>query len=78
MRRTRGSTRINSTRGSWRFPTIDAADPTPYGTRASLTVDIYRSREAADAELRDAIEDEPDWAAILSVIPLDLPEPHPN
>jgi hypothetical protein len=53
------------------LPPIDAADPNPLpwlglawfalvSTRASLAVDIYRSREAADAELRDALEDEPD------------------
>jgi hypothetical protein len=42
------------------------------------TVDIYRSREQAEEELRQAVEDEPGWIDVLSVIPLDLPEPGTN
>jgi hypothetical protein len=43
-----------------------------------LTVDIYRSREQAEEERAAAVADDPDWVVLLSVVRLDLPEPHPN
>jgi hypothetical protein len=46
--------------------------------RSSLTVDIHRSQEADDAEFRDILRDEPEWVSLLSVVPVELPEPHPN
>jgi hypothetical protein len=45
---------------------------------STTTVEIYRSREQAEEELRQAVEDEPEWSSLLSVVPLDLPEPSPN
>jgi hypothetical protein len=47
-------------------------------SQATLAVDIYRSRERAEKEMLDAVEDEPDWIDVLSVVPIDLPEPQPN
>jgi hypothetical protein len=46
--------------------------------RASFAADIYCTREEAEKELDDAINDEPAWTDVLSVVELDLPEPDPN
>ena len=45
---------------------------------STSTVEIYRSRDQAEEELRQAVDDEPEWSSLLTVIPLDLPEPSPN
>jgi hypothetical protein len=37
-------------------------------------VDVFVRREEAFAALEDAIRDEPDWAAILCVVPIELDE----
>jgi hypothetical protein len=46
--------------------------------RSAIAVDLYRTREQAEEELRQAIEDEPEWTTLLSVVPVDLPEPTVN
>jgi hypothetical protein len=38
------------------------------------TLDLYLSREAAEAELRAILGDEPDWVDVLSILPIDLDE----
>jgi hypothetical protein len=40
-------------------------------------VDYYATREQAEAELRDALADEPEWAGILRVEPFEF-ETSPN
>ena len=40
--------------------------------RSSLAVDLYLTREAAEADLTDALRDEPDWHSTLSVVPVEL------
>jgi hypothetical protein len=45
---------------------------------SDLAVDVYPSREQAEKELREAVEDEPEWVSLLAVVPVDLPEPDPN
>jgi hypothetical protein len=47
-------------------------------SRSPIAVDIYRSREQADEELRQAVDDEPDWVDSLTVVRVDLPEPCRN
>ena len=39
---------------------------------ASLAVDLYPTREAAEAELREVLADEPTFAEILTIVRLDL------
>ena len=36
------------------------------------TRDLFLTREAAEAELREIIEDEPDWKDVLGVVPIEL------
>jgi hypothetical protein len=36
------------------------------------TLDLFLSREAAEAELREILEDEPDWKDVLRVVPIEL------
>jgi hypothetical protein len=36
------------------------------------TLDLFLTREAADAELREILEDEPDWKDVLRVLPIEL------
>jgi hypothetical protein len=38
----------------------------------SETLDLFLSREAAEAELREILEDERDWVNVLSVVPIEL------
>jgi hypothetical protein len=33
---------------------------------------MTRAREAAEAELREILEDEPDWKDVLRVVPIEL------
>jgi hypothetical protein len=40
------------------------------------TLDLFLSREAAKAELREILEDEPDWKHMLRVVPIELDERH--
>lgn len=37
-------------------------------------VDVFVRREDAFAALEDAIKDEPDWAGILYIVPIELDE----
>jgi hypothetical protein len=36
------------------------------------TLDLFLSREAAEAELREILHDEPDWKDVLRVVSIDL------
>jgi hypothetical protein len=36
------------------------------------TLDLFLTREAAEAELREILEDEPDWKDMLRVVPIEL------
>jgi hypothetical protein len=36
------------------------------------TLDLFLSREAAEAELRGILEDEPEWVNVLRVEPIEL------
>ena len=36
------------------------------------TLDLFLTREAAEAELREILEDEPDWKDVLRVLPIEL------
>jgi hypothetical protein len=36
------------------------------------TLDLFLSREAAEAELREILEDEPDWKDVLGVVPIEF------
>jgi hypothetical protein len=38
------------------------------------TLDLFLTREAAEAELREILHDEPDWKDVLRVLPIDLDE----
>jgi hypothetical protein len=38
------------------------------------TLDLFLSREAAEAELRKILRDEPQWLDVLSVVPIELDE----
>ena len=35
-------------------------------------LDLFLSREAAEAELREILGDEPDWKDVLRVVPIEL------
>jgi hypothetical protein len=39
---------------------------------ASETLDLFLTREAAEAELREILHDEPDWKDVLRVVPIEL------
>ena len=36
------------------------------------TLDLFLTQEAAEAELREILEDEPDWKDVLRVVPIEL------
>ena len=36
------------------------------------TLDLFLTREAAAVELREILEDEPDWQDVLRVVPIEL------
>jgi hypothetical protein len=36
------------------------------------TLDLFLTREAAEAELREILKDEPDWKDVLRVVPIEL------
>jgi hypothetical protein len=36
------------------------------------TLDLFLTRKAAEAELREILEDEPDWKDVLRVVPIEL------
>jgi hypothetical protein len=36
------------------------------------TLDLFLTREAAEAELREILQDEPDWRDVLRVVPIEL------
>jgi hypothetical protein len=36
------------------------------------TLDLFLTREAAEAELREILEDEPDWKDVLRVVPIEF------
>ncbi len=38
------------------------------------TLDLFLTREAAEAELREILEEEPDWKEVLRVVPIELDE----
>jgi hypothetical protein len=40
------------------------------------TLDLFLTREAAEAELREILEDEPDWKDVLRVVPIELDGRH--
>jgi hypothetical protein len=36
------------------------------------TLDLFLTLEAAEAELREILEDEPEWVNVLRVLPIEL------
>ena len=38
----------------------------------SETLDIFLTREAAEVELREILEDEPEWVNVLRFVPIEL------
>jgi hypothetical protein len=38
----------------------------------SETLDLFVTQEAAEAELREILEDEPEWVNVLRVAPIEL------
>jgi hypothetical protein len=46
-------------------------DSTSWTTTLDPRVDVFVRREDAFAALEDAIKDEPDWAGLLSVVPIE-------
>jgi len=38
----------------------------------SQTLGLFLTREAAEAELREILEDEPEWVNVLRVVPIKL------
>ena len=38
------------------------------------TLDLLLTRDAAEAELREILEDEPQWVNVLRVVPIELDE----
>jgi hypothetical protein len=39
---------------------------------ARETLDLFVTQEAAEAELREILEDEPEWVNVLRVVPIEL------
>jgi hypothetical protein len=39
---------------------------------AGETLDLFLTLEAAEAELREILEDEPEWVNVLRVVPIEL------
>jgi hypothetical protein len=48
--------------------------PSPLKTRSATmkTLDLFLTREAAEAELLEILQDEPDWKDMLRVVPVEL------
>jgi hypothetical protein len=44
---------------------------------AGETLDLFLTREAAETELREILEDEPDWNDMLRVVPIERWSPPP-
>jgi hypothetical protein len=42
------------------------------------TLDLFVTQEAADAELREILVDEPDWKDVLRVVPIELDGRNPS
>jgi hypothetical protein len=40
------------------------------------TLDPFLTREAAEAELREILHDEPDWKDVLRIVPIELDGRH--
>jgi hypothetical protein len=38
------------------------------------TLDLFLTQEAAEAELREILGDEPEWVNVLRVVPIELDE----
>ena len=38
----------------------------------SVTLDLFVTQEAAEAELREILEDEPEWVNVLRVVAIEL------
>jgi hypothetical protein len=38
------------------------------------TLDLFITWDAAESELREILEDEPDWTDVLRVVPIELDE----
>jgi hypothetical protein len=38
------------------------------------TLDLFLTQEAAEAELREILRDEPEWVSVLRVVPIELDE----
>jgi hypothetical protein len=38
------------------------------------TLDLFLTREAAEAELREILQDEPDWKDVPAIVPIELDE----
>jgi hypothetical protein len=38
---------------------------------AGETLDLFLTQDAAEAELREILEDEPDWVNVLRVVPIE-------
>jgi hypothetical protein len=38
----------------------------------SETLDLFLTREAAEEEVREILEDEPEWVNVLRVVPIEL------
>ena len=38
----------------------------------SETLNLFLTREAAEAELHEILEDEPEWVNVLRVVPIEL------
>jgi hypothetical protein len=36
------------------------------------TLDLFVTQEAAEAELREILQDEPEWVNVLRVVPIEL------
>jgi hypothetical protein len=36
------------------------------------TLDLFLTREAAEAELEEILEDEPEWVNVLRLVPIEL------
>ena len=41
-------------------------------SRVPNEMEIFLTQEAAQAELREILEDEPEWVSVLRVVPIEL------
>ena len=39
-------------------------------------IELYRSRAQAERALRAVLADEPDWAGMIEVVPVEVSDPH--